>query len=83
MPTKYMIIAKRERYIEVKYVMHIAYFSSVFGTLVLEVTSHNFTVQSAEPDARSEPSQLKQIKEGTQNKRNDYQVIQQLNDFIT
>lgn len=34
------------------------YFSSDFGTFVLVVTSHNFTVESAEPDARSDPSQL-------------------------
>lgn len=34
------------------------YFSSAFGTFVLVVTSHNFTVESAEPDARSDPSQL-------------------------
>lgn len=36
----------------------LTYFSSVLETLVLVVTSHSFTVQSAEPDARSEPSQL-------------------------
>jgi hypothetical protein len=34
------------------------YFSSVLETLVLVFTSHNFTVQSAEPDARIEPSEL-------------------------
>lgn len=34
------------------------HFSSVLGGFVLEVTSHNFTVQSAEPEARREPSQL-------------------------
>lgn len=35
------------------------YFSSLLGTFVLVVTSHSFTVESADPDARSEPSQLK------------------------
>lgn len=43
------------------YVFIVAYFSSALGTLVLDVTSHSFTVQSAEPDARSEPSQLKKM----------------------
>lgn len=34
------------------------HFSSVFGNFVLAVTSHSFTVQSADPEARSEPSPL-------------------------
>lgn len=34
------------------------YFSSALGSFVLVVTSHNFTVQSADPDARRVPSQL-------------------------
>ena len=34
------------------------YFSSALETLVLVFTSHNFTVQSADPDAITEPSEL-------------------------
>lgn len=37
---------------------YFAYLSSVFGTFVLVVTSHSLTVQSADPDASSDPSQL-------------------------
>lgn len=37
------------------------HFSTAFVNLVLEVTSHSFTVQSADPEARREPSPLKQI----------------------
>lgn len=38
-----------------------AYLSSVFGGFTLVLTSHNLTVESAEPDARSDPSQLKKL----------------------
>lgn len=40
------------------YVSWLTYLSSDFGAFALVATSHNFTVQSAEPDARREPSQL-------------------------
>ena len=40
------------------HVRQTAYFSSFLGTFIPVVTSPNLTVQSADPDARREPSQL-------------------------
>lgn len=40
-----------------------AYLSSVLEIFVLALTSHSFTVQSADPEARRVPSQLRRVTE--------------------